>query len=283
MEDECGSLLSHTPGFSRLFLRCEQVSFSGKTMKKLLQDLWRDEAGFLLSAELVVIATVAVLGLTVMLVAVRDSVGGELTDLANSLRNIDQSYGYGGMRGHQTQQGYTSWTAGSKFLDPHLREPGSEQDIVVEDHIVGCRLPYRAAEFSYQPCPAPTWQPVVSPCVIPCPQPCEPGCTSCPDGIPVPPATQELAPIPATEIPISGGLIAPCIDCPQGVHQSFSPGTTIPGQPGVEHVIENVIRQTSPRYGHEIPTRRFKNHSEPGYPPLSYPVTKIPAGPLQVW
>ncbi|WP_437187658.1 hypothetical protein SH668x_001064 [Planctomicrobium sp. SH668] len=105
-------------------------------MTKLIKDFLADEGGFVLSAELVLLATVGVLGLTVMMVAVRDSIGGEMADLANSFRRIDQSYGYGGMVSRGPHNKIKSFTAGSGFLDEHLRERGSEQDIVVGDTLV---------------------------------------------------------------------------------------------------------------------------------------------------
>ena len=78
---------------------------------KVLHLLWADEAGFVVSTELVLIATTLVIGMIVGLVTVRDQVVQELGDLALAIGNINQSYVYEGVTGH------TSATAGSDFLD----------------------------------------------------------------------------------------------------------------------------------------------------------------------
>jgi len=57
-------------------------------MRKLLND----EAGFVVSAELVLVLTIAVLGMVVGLASVRDSISAELVDLSNAFGAADQSY-----------------------------------------------------------------------------------------------------------------------------------------------------------------------------------------------
>jgi Flp pilus assembly pilin Flp len=78
---------------------------------KLLSRLWADEAGFVVSSELVLIATVMVVGLLAGLTTVRDQVVQELADVADAVSEIDQSYSYSSVTGH------TSSTAGSLFID----------------------------------------------------------------------------------------------------------------------------------------------------------------------
>ena len=77
----------------------------------MLRKLWNDEAGAVLSAELVMVATILVIGMTVGLSAVRNSVVTELADLGQAISEIDQSYSYSGVTGHHSR------TAGSKFRD----------------------------------------------------------------------------------------------------------------------------------------------------------------------
>ncbi len=71
-----------------------------------MMKLWNDEAGFIVSAELVLIATILVLGMIVGLVSVRDQVVQELGDIALAFGRINQSYSFSGITGH------TSSTAG---------------------------------------------------------------------------------------------------------------------------------------------------------------------------
>jgi hypothetical protein len=77
----------------------------------MLTNFWNDEAGFVVSSELVLIGTILVLGVVVGLATVRDQVVQELGDLALAISNINQSYSFSGVTGH------TSSTAGSIFID----------------------------------------------------------------------------------------------------------------------------------------------------------------------
>lgn len=73
---------------------------------RTLHELWRDESGAVLSAEVVLLGTLGVIGATVGLSALSKSVNDELTELAFAIRSLDQSYGYEGMKGCR------AWTAG---------------------------------------------------------------------------------------------------------------------------------------------------------------------------
>jgi Flp pilus assembly pilin Flp len=57
-----------------------------------LAGLWQDEDGFIVSAELVLIATIVVLALVVGLSAVRTSIVSELVDIANAFGHSNQSH-----------------------------------------------------------------------------------------------------------------------------------------------------------------------------------------------
>lgn len=80
-------------------------------MKNLLSRFWRDEAGFVISSELVLVATILVIGLIAGLTAVRDGVVQELGDVGQAIGAVSQSYSYDGVFGH------TGASAGSSFQD----------------------------------------------------------------------------------------------------------------------------------------------------------------------
>lgn len=61
--------------------------------------LWKDERGFLYTAEAVFMATILVIGLVSGWKSLNQSLSNELEDLANAFGNIDQSYSYGGTSG----------------------------------------------------------------------------------------------------------------------------------------------------------------------------------------
>jgi len=80
-------------------------------MKKTMKAFVADEQGFVVSAELVLVATVAVIGLLVGLSAVRDGVVSELSDVAGAVQDANQSFSLDGVVGHNAN------TAGFDFVD----------------------------------------------------------------------------------------------------------------------------------------------------------------------
>lgn len=66
-------------------------------MLNLATKLLSDEAGFLLSAELILISTVLVLGMVVGLSEVSRAINNELFDVATAFDSMNQSYRYAGM------------------------------------------------------------------------------------------------------------------------------------------------------------------------------------------
>jgi Flp pilus assembly pilin Flp len=84
---------------------------------KLMQRLWRDEAGFILSAELVLIATVAILAMIVGLAAARDGVNSELADIGQAINSLSQSYAIDGIQGHSAAVNASLWKDNTDFCD----------------------------------------------------------------------------------------------------------------------------------------------------------------------
>jgi hypothetical protein len=62
-----------------------------------MRKLFNDEAGFVVSAELVLVLTIAVLGMVVGLTAVRDSISQELIDLSDAFGAANQSFNVAGI------------------------------------------------------------------------------------------------------------------------------------------------------------------------------------------
>jgi Flp pilus assembly pilin Flp len=73
---------------------------------------WNDEAGFVVSAELVLVATIAILAMIVGLSEIAISINNELEDVAAAFGSMNQSFQYKGVQGHN---GYN--TVGSSYLD----------------------------------------------------------------------------------------------------------------------------------------------------------------------
>ena len=93
---------------------------------RLFSKLWRDESGVLLSAEAVVVGTVAVVGLTTGLTVVAKSVNEELQDVAFAIRSLDQSYSI------PAQEGCGARTAGSSFTQEPVKKSLQELCDVID-------------------------------------------------------------------------------------------------------------------------------------------------------
>ncbi len=96
-------------------------------MIHLLRQLWADEGGYVLSAEAVTVGTVGVLGATVGVGAMSESVNQELTETAYAIRSLDQSYYIAPMRG------CGSWTAGSCFIQRDVEEAHADLGLYIQE------------------------------------------------------------------------------------------------------------------------------------------------------
>ena len=82
----------------------------------LLRRLWNDEAGFVVSSELVLIATILVIGLIVGLTSLRNQVVQELTDTGQAIGAVSQGYTfYGTSKASVAQTDASSWDDKADF------------------------------------------------------------------------------------------------------------------------------------------------------------------------
>ena len=90
------------------------------------QKLWNDECGFIVSTELILIATIVVMGLMAGMTAVRDAVISEMSDVAGAIQDLNQSYSYFGVLGHSAS------TSGSDYVDEtdYCDDAGDTADVV---------------------------------------------------------------------------------------------------------------------------------------------------------
>jgi Flp pilus assembly pilin Flp len=77
----------------------------------LIRRMWNDEAGFVVSTELALVATILVIGMVVGLTTIRDQVVQELADIAGMISQLNQSYSFSAISGHHSS------TAGSFGTD----------------------------------------------------------------------------------------------------------------------------------------------------------------------
>ncbi len=84
----------------------------------MMKNLWNDESGVILSAELVLIGTILVLGMIVGLVNLQVAVVHELADLGDAFGNLSQSYNTSGLTIKKTYGNkFKAATYGATFRD----------------------------------------------------------------------------------------------------------------------------------------------------------------------
>lgn len=86
-------------------------------MNALLNNLMNDEAGFIVSAELVIVATVGVLAMIVGLAEVGFNVNSELEDIGAAIGSMNQSFHVSGTCGHKGHVGGSCFTDTKDFCD----------------------------------------------------------------------------------------------------------------------------------------------------------------------
>ena len=83
----------------------------------MLRQLLNDESGVIISAELVLVLTIAVLAMVVGLSEVAVAVNTELNDVSNAIGALNQSYAFTGYRSTGTNNKVKSFFAGTTFID----------------------------------------------------------------------------------------------------------------------------------------------------------------------
>jgi hypothetical protein len=88
-------------------------------MKMTCLRLWREESAAIVSAEIILVASILVIGVISGLKSLRDSVVTELADLAQAIANINQSYSFSGVSGHHAFSGGGVFGDAADFCDTY--------------------------------------------------------------------------------------------------------------------------------------------------------------------
>lgn len=83
----------------------------------MIRQLLNDEAGFVVSAELILVATLTVVGLVVGLAEVQHSLVSELNDVADAIGSLNQSYAFTGFTSRKEDGSVKAFSNGSFFVD----------------------------------------------------------------------------------------------------------------------------------------------------------------------
>jgi hypothetical protein len=98
-------------------------------MAQLAREFWQDTQGFVVTAEMIILVTVLVLGLFTGLNILQSAVVSELTDVSASLQSLDQSYSLPSFRSlcvGANSEG--AITASSEFVDDSSADASDNSD-----------------------------------------------------------------------------------------------------------------------------------------------------------
>lgn len=98
-------------------------------MKTLAHALLLDEAGFIVSAELVLVATLMVIGLIVGMSEVQYAIVSELNDVAEAVGSLNQSFQFTGFATFKKHGWVKARTVGSAFTDFRDECDGNDCDL----------------------------------------------------------------------------------------------------------------------------------------------------------
>lgn len=101
----------------------------------MLKALWQEEEGFIISAELVLVATILVIGLIVGLSEVQHAVVSELNDVGEAIGCLNQSYTFSGFSKNDRGNGgivLHARTSGSAYSDSTDDCDNNECDIACD-------------------------------------------------------------------------------------------------------------------------------------------------------
>ena len=171
----------------------------------------KDETGVILSAELVLILTIVVIGVVVGLSHVALAVNQELTDIACAIGALNQSYSFTGFHCCVKNGGFTSFTAGSAFTDwPDVCDCAGVGLTCGGSEIGSCGINsgfgggvmsgtgggFGSGAGNYSGAVVPINTPVVAPC-----EDCLPGSVTAPVPDHVSPVPDQPGPLPSAPIP----------------------------------------------------------------------------------
>ncbi|SFH59633.1 hypothetical protein [Planctomicrobium piriforme] len=108
----------------------------------MIRQLLNDEAGFIVSAELVLVATILVLGLIVGLSQVHYAVVEEMNDVAKAIGSLNQSYYYTGFTAEKASGALKSGTYGSTFHDAIDEGDANCAAIACDPPVAECSGPF---------------------------------------------------------------------------------------------------------------------------------------------
>ena len=98
----------------------------------MMKNFWNDEAGAIISAELVLVLTIAVLAMVTGLSSLRDAVVTELADVGAAIGSVDQSYTVEGILAHSSFVADFGFTDADDFCDDQNAGGSNARCVVID-------------------------------------------------------------------------------------------------------------------------------------------------------
>lgn len=185
---------SARPGICIVHQIADSVALSPRekadSMKTLWQRVFDDEDGLILSAELILIVTIGVLGIVVGLSSVQQAVIYEMQDISLAIQSLNQSFATPTYRGCMKWWGRTSWVSGSSFIDVF--------DGCVGAGAVGTTGGYSNSEIIGGACAYGSSPVVTGPVVVP-----QTGAVVTSPSVPCETCPQTISPTPGSSVPLT--------------------------------------------------------------------------------
>ena len=120
-------------------------------MKNMIKRLWSDEAGLVMSAELVFMTSIVAIGMIVGLSAARDGVTSELSDVGSAVSEYNQGYLVNGITGHSAAIAGTHHLDSTDYCDVADDAVGVDESCIVRVIATGNNEVTAAPEGSIVP------------------------------------------------------------------------------------------------------------------------------------
>ena len=83
----------------------------------IVQRLWSEDAGFIISTEAIIILTMLICAAVVGWQSIREAVVAELADIGDAIAALDQSYSFAGFTGHSASCSGSFFSDNRDFCD----------------------------------------------------------------------------------------------------------------------------------------------------------------------
>jgi Flp pilus assembly pilin Flp len=103
-----------------------------------MKKLWRDDAGALIAAEYLFVATIIGIGTVVGLTGVRNAIDAELTELGNAYLAISEGFSFSGLKGCCSSVDGSQAIDTPQLLVPPVCTPPAIPSVI---DVIPCNLP----------------------------------------------------------------------------------------------------------------------------------------------